>query len=567
MRLQRHPFQHRSLSREARPSARPGFTLVELLVVIAIVLLVTVVALPQIYSALNGRQVTDAARILTGSLVGLRDSAIRYNQPRGIRLLPDPVMTIPPPGQLNSGSIQLVYNRMIPIEPAGDYSQGTVTIGPYYYPGGSPSTFPPAYPRDSGVWPFPDSSTTQQTATKDGRVLMIEECPYAGGFVVGDGGAGTGTPRAPTNWFWTVRVGDKIKINGTGRAYTIVGPCVVSPWGTGVNQGNPELFVNVGPPGTTSPLVRTYYTRGVSPLTYSKYGAALNPEFLFLVNGEDDDNDGYVDEGWDGFNNNLLNPPPKAGEIVGGRLPTDNIYTDELFEWEPEKWSGSLTTDSLIDNPGGTPNMSPTAFWVDANWQKGTQDVSYIIERRPVPSPGAREVVLPSNMVIDATTWNSTQERSRLPIQEGSLYCDILVNPAGLYVPTTQYSTPASGGVSPFLHFWLTDREDVHPRGSIWGVDGSGVPKSNPSNTTTATYYELPMSSDTPGYPPAAVPTAPILKADRRLVTMFAQSGLIVTNTIESTPAPSAVMPGEGFDVTNVNFPFLKAQQGLRDAR
>ncbi|WP_406701090.1 prepilin-type N-terminal cleavage/methylation domain-containing protein [Singulisphaera sp. Ch08] len=542
---------------QKRQHPRSGFTLVEILVVVAIVLLASMIALPTIVTNLNGRQVTDAARIFSGSLVGARDSAIRYNQPRGIRLLPDPTMTIPAPGQPGAGTIQLCYNRMIPIEPAGDYSQGKVTIGPHYFPGGNPPNFPPAYPLPRATaarYPYPDSSPVQQSLTT--HVLMIEEAPFRDGYVLG-----TGQPNSPTNWYWNIRIGDKIKINGTGRAYTIVGPCTINPWATGANQGNPELFVNVGAPGVRSPLVRTYYDYDVTATPPLTMASQLNPEFLFVVNGEDDDLDGYVDEGWDGVNNN---PIPAAPHTP---LTTDNDDTDEFFEWEKEKWVGALTADALVDNPGGTPTESPTPTWALTNFQKGTQDVSYIIERRPVPSPGAREVVLPAGMVIDATAWNTTRERSRIPIQYGSLYCDVLVNPTGLYIPTTQYSTPTSADALPFLHFWITDRNDVHPRGSVWGISTTGAPNLNPSSTLAKLYYELPMSSDTPGYPPTANPTAPILKNDRRLVTMFAQNGLVVTNTIETIPAPNTTLPGEGFNIGNVNNPFLKAQQGLRETR
>jgi prepilin-type N-terminal cleavage/methylation domain-containing protein len=532
---------------------RRAFTLIELLVVVTIVLLVAVIAIP-VLSTLNGKQVTDGARILTGSLVGARDSAVRYNQPRGVRLLPDPLLTIPPPGQPGAGTIQLCYNRMIPIEPAGDFSQGTVTIGPYYYPGQNPTNFPPPYPRDTIAYPYPDSSVAQQAWTT--QVLMIEECPYRGGYIVDP--ASPGEPRAPTNWYWNIRVGDKIKVNSTGRAYTIVGPCTVNPWATVAsgNQGNPELFVNVGAPGSVSPLQRTYYgpdPTATPPLT--QLGTKLNPEFLFVVNGEDDDGNGYADEGWDGFNQN---PPPPIDA-------NHNLFIDEVSEWEKEKWVGSLLADTLVDAPLGTPpTQSPSPLWAFNHYQKGTQDAAYIIERRPVPSEGSREIALSANMVIDATAWNSTRERSRLPIQEGSLHCDIMVNPSGLYIPTTMYSTPTSASGRPFLHFWLTDRTDVYPRGSIWGMTGT-APNPNPSNTTSKLFYELPMSSNTPSYPPNA--TAPVLKADRRLVTMFAQSGLVVTNTIDTIAAPSTLAPGEGFDVTNVDIPFVKAEQGLREAR
>src|SRR5262249_56107279 len=73
-----------------RVRRRSGFTLIELLVVIFIILLVSAVALPTVLPALNHRQMSEAARILQGTLVGARDKAIHAGEPSGIRLLPDP---------------------------------------------------------------------------------------------------------------------------------------------------------------------------------------------------------------------------------------------------------------------------------------------------------------------------------------------------------------------------------------------------------------------------------------------------------------------------------------------
>lgn len=557
----------RTLRRQRRrqPQRRPGFTLIELLVVIAIVLLVTVIAIPAINS-LNGRQITDAARIFSGSLVGARDSAIKYNSPRGIRLLPDPVLTIPAPGAVGAGSTQLCYNRIIPIEPAGDYSEGRITIGPQLpigaaFPGDTSTTsFPPLYTRGLNATDRCPFYITPSVP----NVLMVEESPYVGGFATT-----TAQPNSPTNWFWNVRVGDKIKIGGTGRAYTIVGPCVVNPWkDNGFGLGNPELFVNVGPPGTTSQLKRRYYAQSAAtPPVFTAF-QDLTPEFLFLVNGEDDDLDGYTDEGWDGFNQN-------ADFLIDGVTPN----TDDLTEWEPEKWTGAIDTSNKLDYGAGL--FSPSQAWIESYYTTGIRDHPYIINRRPVPSPGAREIMLPAGMVIDATTWSSTQERSRIPVAAGSLYCDIMVNPSGRYIPTTEYSSPTSASPLPFLHFWLCSRDEVFPRGSVWGTNATGVPNPNPSNTATNKFFELPLPSSALGgtspsyvapttdgqYYPGSATGVPVLKGERRLVTMFNQSGLITTNPIEPLPPPNAMIPGEGFNISDVGYPFYKAQQGSREAR
>lgn len=112
----------------------------------------------------------------------------------------------------------------------------------------------------------------------------------------------------------------------------------------------------------------------------------------------------------------------------------------------------------------------------------------------------------------------------------------------------------------------------------------SGVPNHNPDDPKPLNdyvFYELPMTKDAMGvtsgsvvqpatqggFYPGANTVFPVLKADRRLVTMFAQSGLVVTNTIEPVPPTTPAVSGEGFNIANVGYPFLRAQQGLREAR
>src|SRR5208283_2687494 len=97
-------------------AGRRGFTLIELLVVMLIILLVSAVVLPTVLPAISHRQVSEAARILQGALVGARDTAINNNAPAGIRLLPDPVFNgINPSTALMDATRILAANRYIPI--------------------------------------------------------------------------------------------------------------------------------------------------------------------------------------------------------------------------------------------------------------------------------------------------------------------------------------------------------------------------------------------------------------------------------------------------------------------
>jgi hypothetical protein len=281
-------------------------------------------------------------------------------------------------------------------------------------------------------------------------------------------------------------VGDKLQINNAGPWYTVVGPLTKT-----TVDGNPELFVNVGWPGTQSPL-RALYDLGNQAIVY-------NPEFLLLVNGVDDNKNGLIDEGWDGIDNN-----------VDGNI-------DELAEWEAEVWTGAAA--SQLQNVSNYP---------------------YVIQRRPAPGPNARAMAFPSQVVVDLTTWRSTQERSRLPVDIYTGYVDILVNPDGSVTPTTIYSTPALFGMSSaFFHFWLAERGDLIA----------------PSATgTTAPLLPLPQ-----GLAPKQFGGIE-LKGEYRLVTLFARTGQVTTNENPTFDSPSAPANGSSY---NANLPFLAAQQGV----
>ncbi len=235
-------------------------------------------------------------------------------------------------------------------------------------------------------------------------VLVLEESP--GSWV-----SGVFLPNAPTSWNGNVRVGDRVQFQGSGMVYTVAGPMAMT------GQDNPDLFVNTGPPGSPPVLTRTFRSPDGTQM------ATMPVEFLLLTNGRDDNFNGWVDEGWDGVDNN------GDGQI------------DEPVEWEVEAWEPSYA-------------------------ESNKSNIGYAIQRRPVPATGATVTLLPSGIVVEGA-------RSRLPVNRFTGNVDVLINPDGTVRPNTFYSSPASvpmnGG---FLHFWLAERADLGtaPKGSWWLV-------------------------------------------------------------------------------------------------
>ena len=446
-----------------RPHRAGGFTLVELLVVIAIIGLVSAATLPSILTAINHRQTSDAASVLQAALVNARDSAVRAGAPSGLRFLIDP--TLAP--RYSEGV--LGYSSFVATKTAPDYTEGHVSL--------LPNT-----PTNTGGTYF-----SPYTSTNTGLFIVYGPTNEKGS---------TTLPAAPTNWYWNVRRGEKIRINNAGPFYTIVGPATIP---LGIN--NPEGFVNEGPPGTTPSVVFPSIT-------------TPNAEYLILADGRDGNVNGYIDEGFDGVDND------------------SNGYADDI----------TVGTGLSAEEPFTPPSTYP-ANWVFPTYPYPTADPTpfecetespaidfppyshYTIARRPSVDARARITSLPSEVVIDASTLFTTQERSRLPIfRANPQYFDLLFAPNGQVLANNPYAGTAALPTVPFYHFWVTERDGVNAPSNI---------------TSTATYPTLPI--------------LPALKGERRLVTLNNRSGFLTVKMIED------------FSPTDSNAPYRDAQNGARD--
>ena len=380
-----------------------GFTLVELLVVMVIILMVSVVVLPTLVATLDERGVVNGATLLQGALVGARDAAIASKAPAGIRLLLDPTLsTFTATGQVDATK-SLASNRWVPTSIPPVYTEGTVNT----FPGAMPANMVGTVTQN---FPYPATVTNLVPAWNPNfnplllqvPCLVAEENP--GNWQKTEAGGWVFLSASPTSWFWTIRVGEKIRF-GSGAEYTVVGPMVIPSAGVTINgtfYANNEMFVNVGPPGAPNLLSHLY----IAPDQVTT--ASASPEFLLLTNNVDDNADGYIDNGWDGINDG---------------------------NWEIETW-----------RPGQA---------------AGLANQPYTIRRRPAPTNGAA-VYLPSSVVIDLTTTGLTQERSRLPVNPWTGSVDLLVNPDGTPWVDLPYGVPTSLGMgAAFYHFWIADRDQV----------------------------------------------------------------------------------------------------------
>jgi type II secretory pathway pseudopilin PulG len=376
------------------------------MVVILIVLAVSVLALPTLVAGLGERAVLSGAQSLQAALVAARDEAALAGSPRGIRLELDPSL---PPVRLASGDINplsvLAANRWTPMATAPDYDDGLCS----------------AYPLE--VYPAWVQPVT---------CLILEEQP---GHWVNTGTAWVFMPNDPVTWWHNIRVGERLRIGDAGQPLTVCGPRFPE---TASGPLDSEGFTNGVLPGT-APFTRVY-TAPDGTTT-----ATVSPQWLMLVDGIDDNGDGFVDSGWDGLDNDGVNGFDLA----------------DVGEWEQERWPLSI--------------------------RSGFSGKPYAIARRPVPSGASRTSYLPSSVVIDLTTSLPTtgyesRERSRVPIDPSTGSVVIMIDPDGRPRFDTPWSVPSSVGMgASWWHFWVTDRSSVHAPvpGSSWSLLGDFSPARN----------------------------------------------------------------------------------------
>lgn len=528
------------------PGPRAGFTLVELLVVILIVVLLSAATLPAILPALNSRRVSEASRLVQAEISRQRDLAVRSNSPRGVRLLPDPIDSSRPN--------VLTCSRLIAIEPGPDYDDGVVKrffdFPPYagtppdgfqFYP--PPAALPP-YILGNGITFSQSASNTQLTYP----YLVVRQSKGSIQF-------GVPLPNPPTSWFFNIRQGEKFRLSDSGQVYTIAGPVahptpgqnLLDPNQTVTSVLNPERYINFG------------------TANFSTMAADGTFEFLFLMNNNDDDGDGFIDEGFDGVDNDndgIIDPG------FNGRDDDGNGTIDDAAELYLHA-TGPNGTGPFV-YPGNPFGMADGGFPAFINGAKNTNPLpneyeeevfvkprssltsGYTINRRPVPVEGSREVLLPTNVVIDLTTWNAGQpERSRLPVDPITGFVDVMVSPNGQLVVAGASANNSPPVQFPFYHFWFTERDDVYePFGTT----------ANPSPNPPPPPPLLPMPRGTKGDPRinagAVYPDSlPALKGERRLLSINTRSGVITPTSVET------------LYVNNTSYPYEAAESGAKESQ
>lgn len=559
---------------KTRLKSNSGFTLVELLVVLFIVGLVSAATLPIIIPTLNQRQVQEGSRIVQQALINARFAAMSTGRPAGIRLLPDPILFGPDP---NDFYRPLVYNRMVQLEPAPDYSDGQVRI----HSGGASGQAMLDFFKAAG-----DNWANQLNGF--GGIALKNSPQYNNLIAIIDPRIvvsqfkDLNTYSEPTNWSWNIKAGDRMTLGVSNtNQYVIAGPAFSNSY------PNLEKFINFQNPEYTAKFI-------LLPTkidTLSGQTVQDHPsEILYLVNegnrsfdnidnnndgvadpafnGKDDDENGVIDNSAEMFWSRNADPVKSIVRPMfnAGAKDADIIEAlQNTFEWDPVSIGSSRLGTSRLLGVGSK-----------------SEALEYNIKRRMVPSANSAEVGLPSDVVIDATTavvylpcsksltltepniqklglnqigpscqsdllfLNSSSERSRLPIDLSTGYVDIIFQPDGQVTTSGASSVNNPPFQVPFYHLWLTDRGDVFPPTDPFKSKGKLYNPRLPIsvemlNTLQSQHMNLENSEWA-------------LKNERRLITIQTRTGKISSQSVEQ------------FDPNQVDLPYQDAQKGIAEA-
>ena len=479
-----------------RRKAPRGFTLLELLVVVAIIALVSAIALPTVLPALNEARVSESARVLQAILAGTRDAAIRANAPRGIRLLPDPIFN-------GIGGNPLASNRVVPIEPGPDYTEGLVNTLNQYFSNGSVD---PLYVTYQQTPPINGKTYQYLIVTESGGDLPFPVPPPV--------------PNNPTNWSLNVRQGDKIRFNDSGVYYTVAGPINGPPFGPAAGAGM----------STNSERAIACYPTSSAPLATQ---AGWAREFLFLTNGIDDNGNGWIDEQCDGIDNDGDGITDPGFNGLDDNGDEQEVFLGSQASSPPFNQPYTISRRPVV-SPGARETTLPSGVVIDlTTWNAAAASAKPISLTAPVLLP----------------------ERSRLPVDAATGYVDIMIDQTGRVI--TQGAGMDGGGAYansplsslPFYQFWLTEREGVVA--PLFGYQGTTfIPARNSGYGVAGSSenYLLPMPKGTSNYS-----NGQYLIGERRLVTLFVKTGQIVSNSIQN------------FNGYDTNAPFYDAQAGIKE--
>ena len=329
---------------------------------------------------------------------------------------------------------------------------------------------------------------------------------------------------------------------------------------TSTNILNPERFLNVDYPSTNG-FRFVYNPLNAAQATAPCPNPQIYPELervrerLYVVNGVDDDNDGYVDESFDGIDNDgdgVTDPG------FNGLDDNENGQIDEELELLYHRQGGAhLYFDPRIPGIPSIPNSQALSEFEEEQYIHGAYNdlvtTTYVIIRRPYVASGSREITLPAGAVIDltTTTLGVNSERSRVPIDQATGYVDLMFEEGGRVVPSTPYGySQAMSTDYPFYYLWIAERGDV--KEPLWGFDPRlGPVREFGANPGSNSSYLLPMPQGTNAYltdPSQAFQLGNYLTGDRRMIVISPTSGHTSVSEIVE------------FNGLNINAPYILAR-------